>query len=51
MESIVIRPAQTADAPGIARVHVEAWRSTYRGIVSDAFLDNARQYGKCRDAH
>jgi L-amino acid N-acyltransferase YncA len=39
VESIVIRPAQTADAPGIARVHVEAWRSTYRGIVSDAFLD------------
>jgi L-amino acid N-acyltransferase YncA len=36
---IVIRPAQTSDAPGIARVHVDAWRSTYRGLVPDAFLD------------
>ena len=39
MESIVIRPAQMSDAPGIARVHVDAWRSTYRGLVPDAFLD------------
>jgi L-amino acid N-acyltransferase YncA len=38
VESIVIRPAQASDAPGIARVHVDAWRSTYRGIVPDAFL-------------
>lgn len=36
---IVIRPADASDAPGIARVHVNAWRSTYRGIVPDAFLD------------
>jgi L-amino acid N-acyltransferase YncA len=39
MESIVIRPAAASDAPGIARVHVAAWRSTYRGLVPDAFLD------------
>jgi L-amino acid N-acyltransferase YncA len=36
---IVIRPAQASDAPGIAQVHVAAWRSTYRGVVPDAFLD------------
>jgi len=35
----VIRAAGPADAPGIARVHVDAWRSTYRGIVPQAFLD------------
>lgn len=34
-----IRPATAADIPGIARVHVDAWRSTYRGIVPQAFLD------------
>ena len=39
MESIVIRPARESDAPGIARVHVDAWRSTYRGFVPDTYLD------------
>jgi GNAT superfamily N-acetyltransferase len=34
-----IRAATLADVSGIARVHVDAWRSTYRGIVSQAFLD------------
>jgi uncharacterized protein (DUF952 family)/L-amino acid N-acyltransferase YncA len=27
-----------ADAAGIARVHVETWRSTYQGIVPDEYL-------------
>lgn len=34
-----IRPATPADLPGIARVHVDSWRTTYHGIVSDAFLE------------
>jgi GNAT superfamily N-acetyltransferase len=33
-----IRRADAADAQAIARVHVNSWRSTYAGIVSDAFL-------------
>ena len=33
-----IRRALSSDAPGIARVHVESWRSTYVGIVPDDFL-------------
>lgn len=36
---ITIREARPADAAGIARVHVESWRSTYRGLVPDAHLD------------
>ena len=35
-----VRPAQVADAPAIASVHVAAWRSTYRGLISDEFLDS-----------
>lgn len=35
----MIRPATPADAPGVARVHVDSWRETYRGIVPDDFLD------------
>ena len=33
-----IRRAIRSDAPGIARVHVESWRSTYVGIVPDEYL-------------
>lgn len=36
----MIREATAADAPAIARVHVESWRTTYRGIVPDAVLAN-----------
>lgn len=35
-----IRPATPADIPHIARVHMESWQNTYRGLVSDDFLDN-----------
>jgi hypothetical protein len=33
-----IRPATLADAAAIAKVHVEAWRETYRGLVPDSVL-------------
>ena len=33
-----VREARCADAAGVARVHVESWRTTYRGIVPDDFL-------------
>jgi GNAT superfamily N-acetyltransferase len=36
----VIREANAADAPAIARIHVESWRTTYRGIVPDDVLEN-----------
>lgn len=36
---VVVRAATTADAPGIARVHVASWRSAYRGLLPDALLD------------
>jgi Acetyltransferase (GNAT) family len=35
----MIRTAQIAAAEGIAAVHVDAWRETYRGIVPDEILD------------
>jgi GNAT superfamily N-acetyltransferase len=33
-----IRTADVHDAAAIAKVHVESWRATYRGIVADDFL-------------
>lgn len=34
-----LRPATPDDAPAIARVHVASWRTTYRGVVPDEYLD------------
>jgi len=34
-----VRRATTDDVPELARVNVAAWRSAYRGIVPDEFLD------------
>ncbi|MFB5192157.1 GNAT family N-acetyltransferase [Alicyclobacillus fastidiosus] len=34
----IIRRATLDDATGVARVHVDSWRTTYRGIVNDDFL-------------
>jgi GNAT superfamily N-acetyltransferase len=35
-----LRVATVADALGIARVHVDSWRTTYRGLLPDDLLDN-----------
>ena len=34
-----VRPAAIHDARAVAEVHVESWKSTYRGIFPDALLD------------
>jgi len=37
---MIIRQATQEDAAGIARVHVDTWRTTYRGIVPEDYLAN-----------
>ncbi len=37
-----LRPAAVADAAAIAEVHVRAWQTAFRGIVSDERLDAMR---------
>jgi len=37
---VLIRKAEPADAAGIAHVQVQSWRTTYAGIVPEAFLAN-----------
>ncbi|MCM3388828.1 GNAT family N-acetyltransferase [Ureibacillus chungkukjangi] len=34
-----VRKAVMADAAGIAKVHVDSWRTTYKGIIPDDFLN------------
>lgn len=38
MSPIAVRRALLADAPAIGAVHVAAWRSTYPGILPEAYL-------------
>jgi GNAT superfamily N-acetyltransferase len=35
---VEIRAAYPSDAAAVAKVHVDSWRTTYRGIVPDDFL-------------
>ncbi|WP_227394637.1 GNAT family N-acetyltransferase [Jeotgalibacillus aurantiacus] len=36
---MIIRAATNKDVPKIAKVHVDSWRTTYKGIVPDSFLE------------
>jgi ribosomal protein S18 acetylase RimI-like enzyme len=36
----LVRRADIEDAAAIARVHVESWQTTYRGLLPDEFLDS-----------
>lgn len=36
----MIRNAEPADAPGVARVHVASWQMAYPGLIDQAFLDS-----------
>src|SRR5690242_14522113 len=39
---VIIREATLSDVPAIARIHMDSWRTAYRGLVSDYYLDNLR---------
>ncbi len=39
-QSIGVRPAQLADVSAMARVHIDAWAETYRGLIADHILDD-----------
>jgi GNAT superfamily N-acetyltransferase len=38
--SLTIRPARVVDVAQMARVNVRCWQETYRGLMSDAVLDD-----------
>lgn len=37
-----VREARLEDAEAIARVHLESWKSTYPGIIPQAYIDGLR---------
>ena len=40
--ALLLRDAQPTDAAAVARVHVLAWQTAYRGLLPDAYLDSLR---------
>ena len=41
-----IRVASHQDAEGLAEVHVNSWKTTYQGIISEAYLSNLSVEGR-----
>jgi GNAT superfamily N-acetyltransferase len=39
VSAIALRRAHAGDASAIARVRIDSWRTTYRGMMPDAYLD------------
>ncbi len=37
---MIIRKAKISDIPKIAKVHVDTWKTAYKGIISDEYLQN-----------
>ncbi|HEY5980259.1 MAG TPA: GNAT family N-acetyltransferase [Microlunatus sp.] len=40
ISALTVRPARAEDAAQMARVNVQCWQETYRGLMSDAVLDD-----------
>ncbi|MGE6754174.1 N-acetyltransferase family protein [Rossellomorea sp. NPDC071047] len=40
MKNFRFRKANLQDSPGLAYVHVHSWRTTYKGIVSEEYLQS-----------
>lgn len=37
---MIVRSAELTDASSIAKVNIETWKSTYKGIIEDEYLDS-----------
>ena len=37
---MIVREARPEDVPSLARVHVETWEATYRGLLPDALINS-----------
>jgi len=48
---VALRAAHTADAERIASLHTESWRRTYRGMMTDDFLDGGALENRRRVWH
>lgn len=42
MEQLIIRNAILEDLPEIAKLHVDSWNKTYKGIIAHDHLENMK---------
>lgn len=42
MEQLIIRDATLNDIPEVAKLHVDSWNNTYKGIIEQDYLDNMK---------
>ncbi len=49
MEAFAIRLATPEDAPAVASVHVQSWRSSYQGLLDPAFLRELKASSRVED--
>ena len=47
----LIRPAQPGDAVPLATMHIQAWRETFAGVLSDAYLQSLSVEDRVRMWH
>ena len=45
---MILRPAEPADAMGVARVHVRAWQVGYKGLLPDNYLETLKPEDRAR---
>jgi ribosomal protein S18 acetylase RimI-like enzyme len=48
---ITLRPAQFSDHIAMAQLHINNWRDTYRGILSDHYLDHEVEQDRLNTWH
>lgn len=42
MENIIVREATIDDIPEVAKLHLESWNRTYKGMIDQDYLDNMK---------
>ena len=43
LDDLIIREATLEDIPIVARLHVDSWNKTYKGIIDQEYLNNMKK--------
>ena len=42
LDKLIIREATLEDIPEVAKLHIDSWNKTYKGIIEQEYLDNMK---------
>ena len=48
MQNVIIRPTVLEDSEALVHIMIAAWRSAFRGILSDAVIDKYTDFDGCK---